>query len=171
MMQCAKCEKLASVRDKFTEALFSNGGWWLCDDCRSVMEKEVSEQRRQAEQAKKGLAERASKIIVTTTHSIDGYRVFKYLGIESVEVVIGTGPWSEFSGDLADFLGRRSKGFEAKLQEAKDAAFQLLKLKAAEKGAHAVIGIDMDYTEFSSNRIGVIVNGTLVQLTQLKDGA
>jgi uncharacterized protein YbjQ (UPF0145 family) len=106
--------------------------------------------------------------VVTTTHSIDGHRVFKYLGIESVEVVIGTGLWSEFTGDLADFLGRRSKGFEAKLQQAKEAAFQILKMKAAEKGAHAVIGIDMDYTEFSSNRIGVIVNGTLVRLAQLR---
>ena len=32
------------------------------------------------------------------------------------------------------------------------------------KGGDAVVGIDVDYTEFSGNRIGLIVNGTIVKL-------
>jgi uncharacterized protein YbjQ (UPF0145 family) len=67
------------------------------------------------------------------------------------------------SGDISDFLGIRSKGFEGKLQEAKRVAFDLLKMRAAEKDANAVVGVDLDYTEFSGNRIGLIVNGTLVR--------
>src|SRR5262249_28728131 len=95
--------------------------------------------------------------------TIEGQRIVAYLGIESVEVVIGTGFLSELSGEISDFLGARSKRFEGKLQEAKRVAFDLLKMRAAEKNANAVIGIDLDYTEFSGNRIGLIVNGTLVR--------
>ena len=113
------------------------------------------------------LKESEEKIIVTTTNQIDGSRVKKYIGIESVEIVIGTGVFSEFQGDIADMFGQRSTAFEGKLQNAKTAALKRLKLIAFQNEANAIIGIDLDYTEFSSNRIGVIVNGTLVELEKM----
>jgi len=50
-----------------------------------------------------------------TTHTIDGHRVKRYLGIESVEFVIGTGLFSE---DTTNFRtsSARSTAFERKLQ-------------------------------------------------------
>ena len=101
---------------------------------------------------------------MTTTHSIDGHSVKRYLGIESVEFVIGTGVFSEISTDFQDFFGRRSSAFERKLQEAKKTAFDTLAMIAAERGANAILGIDVDYAEFTGNRIGLIVNGTLVEI-------
>jgi uncharacterized protein YbjQ (UPF0145 family) len=101
---------------------------------------------------------------LTTTPAVDGLPVAAYLGIESVEIVIGTGLFSELSGELSDFFGQRSKVFEAKLQQAKELAFQMLRIRAVRKGADAVIAVDMDYTEFSGNRVALIVNGTLVKL-------
>ena len=59
--------------------------------------------------------------------------------------------------------------FESKLQQAKQTAFTLLKTRAAEKGANAVVGIDLDYTEFTGNRIGLILNGTLVRAVPLSN--
>ena len=106
------------------------------------------------------------QVIITTTHSVDGYRVEKYLGIESVEYVIGTGIFSEISAGLADLLGVRASAFEKKLQEAKNVAIQTLKIRAYRMGANAVIGVDMDYTEFTGNQIALILNGTLVLLTR-----
>ena len=58
----------------------------------------------------------------------------------------------------------RSTDFEQKLQRAKAAAFNRLKFVAFEKGANPVIGVDIDYREFSGNRIGVVANGTLMKL-------
>ena len=107
---------------------------------------------------------RTASIIITTTSNVDGFNVIKYVDIESVEIVIGTGAFSEFDSAVADFFGARSTAFEQKLQKAKNIAFQKIKLKACEKGANAVIGIDIDYTEFSGNRIGIIVNGTLAEI-------
>jgi uncharacterized protein YbjQ (UPF0145 family) len=106
----------------------------------------------------------AAKVIVTTTPTVEGYRVCGYLGIESVEFVIGTGLFSEITTEVQDLFGARSSAFEKKLQQAKQATFDRLRFVAAEKGAHAVIGVDMDFTEFSNNRVALILNGTLVKL-------
>src|ERR1041385_3566185 len=80
----------------------------------------------------------------TTTPSIDGCRIRGYLGIESVEIVIGTGFFSEFSGDMADFFGQRSTAFEEKLQRAKKMALEKLRLLAFRQGGDAVVGVDLD---------------------------
>ncbi len=105
-------------------------------------------------------------IVLTSTHSVDGYRIGSYLGIESVEIVIGTGMFSEISSGIDDFFGARSTAFESKLARAKEIAIKKLKFIAFEKGANAVVGVDLDHTEFSGNRIGLIVNGTLVALAE-----
>ncbi len=124
---------------------------------------EVNAERGQAEQQRiQKLVLASRNVIVSTTPSLDGYRVKKYLGTESVEFVIGTGLFSEISSSIADFFGARSTAFEMKLNAAKRHAMGALKYAAVEKGANAVVGIDLDYTEFSNNRIGLIINGTLV---------
>ena len=96
--------------------------------------------------------------------NIDGYKVKKYIDIESVEVVIGTGIISEVVSDFSDAFGMRSTPFESKLAQAKAHALKRLKYIASSKGGDAVIGVDIDYTEFSGNKIGVIVSGTIVKL-------
>lgn len=107
------------------------------------------------------------EIPITTTLNIDGYKVKRYVDIESVEIIIGTGIFSEFSGGIADFFGSRSTAFERKLQNAKKLAFKTLKYRAFEKGGNAIVGIDIDYTEFSGNRIGLIANGTIVEIVPI----
>jgi len=108
--------------------------------------------------------EAAESVLVTTTGGVDGYRVTRYHGIESVELVIGTGLFVEVAGDFKDFFGKRSLGFEKKLTEAKQTAMKTLQFQAARLGGNAVIGVDLDYTEFSGNRVALIVNGTVVTI-------
>lgn len=119
------------------------------------------------EHGKPLMEEKLKSFILTTTPSIDGYKIKEYIGIDSVEIVIGTGWFSEFSGELSDALGLRSSVFEKKLQKAKDLASRLFKIKAVEKNANAIVAADMDYTEFSGNRIGLIINGTLVKIEKV----
>lgn len=82
----------------------------LCPECAQVQANEIK-----------------TSVMVTTTPRFDGFRVTRYIGVESVEVVMGTGLFSEFAGDIADFFGSRSTAFEKKLQEAKEAAINRLK--------------------------------------------
>jgi uncharacterized protein YbjQ (UPF0145 family) len=149
-MTCSRCNKQFGGALTFLTVDLAKGA--LCPDC-----------EEQGRQRALDIAQRAERILVTTTPSIEGHRIVAYLGIESVEIVIGTGFFSELTGDISDFLGQRSRAFENKLSDAKRIAFDRLKTRAVEKNANAVIGIDLDYTEFSGNRVGLIVNGTLVR--------
>lgn len=160
-MRCSRCGKSYGG---IMAALNTDLARPICPECEAAQ----AEEKRKAEAERREASERAAKVLLTTTPGVDGCRVISYLGIESVEVVMGTGVFSELSGDIADFFGQRSKGFESKLQQAKDLAFRLLREKAYRRGANAVIAVDMDYAEFSGNRVALIVNGTLVRLAREK---
>jgi uncharacterized protein YbjQ (UPF0145 family) len=153
---CAGCGEKQGMMAALTTDLLTPGNYY-CPKCLDA--------NRQKEERIRLIAK---KILVTTTPKVDGYYVAKYIGIESVEFVIGTGIFSEVTSDIADIFGRRSSAFEKKLQIAKQTAMNALKYIAAEQGANAVIGIDLDYTEFSGNRVALIINGTLVRLAPLQ---
>ena len=156
-MECTRCGKSSGLMSIFTTDLGATS--YTCDDCQQLIAREDRDREVR-------LRELAKSVLVTTTHSIDGWKVEKYLGIESVECVIGTGMFSEISSGVSDFLGMRSTAFEKKLQTAKASTFEAIKMLAAQVGGNAIVGIDMDYTEFSGNRIGLIVNGTVVQVVR-----
>lgn len=59
--------------------------------------------------------------------------------------------------------------YEEKLSKAKSAAISELKKLAVEHGANAIIGIDVDYTTFSADIMGVIANGTAVKIEKISD--
>lgn len=141
---------------------------YRCPKCKE----ELAAAERKAQESERQRVERliavSRRVVVTTTPGIDGHRVRKYLGIESVEYVIGTGIFSEVTGSVADVFGARSTAFETKLQAAKQQAMDLLRFRAAEKGANAVVAVDLDYAEFSGNRVALIINGTLVAVEPVK---
>jgi uncharacterized protein YbjQ (UPF0145 family) len=82
--------------------------------------------------------------------------------------VIGTGLFCEFATSISDFFGARSTAFEGKRQAAKQHAMDTLNYLAAEKGANAVVGVELDYTEFSGNRIDLIISATQVMVKRVK---
>lgn len=159
-LTCSRCGAKQGVMAALTANIGEAAAAYVCDSCKAKEAKEKEERLPR-------LRELAKSVVLTTTHNIDGHRVLKYLGIESVEFVIGTGMFSEFSTEVEDFFGQRSSAFEKKLQTAKKAAFETLTMLAAEKGANAVVGIDLDYTEFSGNRVGLVLNGTLVEIERV----
>lgn len=152
-MKCRLCGAKQSVMAILSADI---GSEYECDNCKAVARQKVLK-----------IQSLAQTVLVTTTPRVDGYYVAKYVGIESVEFVIGTGVFSEISTSISDFFGQRSSAFEQKLQMAKKHAMNSLKFLAAEQGANAVIGVDLDYAEFSGNRIALIINGTLVQLAKI----
>jgi uncharacterized protein YbjQ (UPF0145 family) len=153
---CSRCGQRQNVLSVINNIL--NPNEYVCPSC------QASERKRQEaeEERKKRLRKLATKVVVTTTHGLDGFRVVRYLGIESVEFVIGTGLFAETATAVQDIFGARSTAFEQKLQEAKTHAMTTLKIRAAEKGGNAVIGVDLDYAEFTGNRIALVINGTIV---------
>ncbi len=104
----------------------------------------------------------AKQQMMTTGYDFTGYKIKKYIGIISGQVVLGTGFLSEISASYADFFGAQSNKFATKLEQAKNAALGKLSDKSIKMGGNAIIGVDFDYITFHGNLIGVVANGTSV---------
>ena len=64
-------------------------------------------------------------------------------------------------------MGGRSEGYEQELLQARTEALQELEQRAASMGAHAVVGVDMDYEVLGQgNMLMVTASGTAVTLEQ-----
>lgn len=103
-------------------------------------------------------------MFITSGYNFEGYDIVSYLGHESVQVVLGTGIFSSFDASISDFLGTRSNAYEDKLNMAEKAGKEKLLEKAKSNGGNAIIGLDIDYTTFTNDIIGVIVGGTIVKI-------
>jgi uncharacterized protein YbjQ (UPF0145 family) len=112
---------------------------------------------------KKDLLHFIRGVKISTTPYLDGYKVLQNMGICTAVVVLGTGLISELTSGISDVFGARSAAFEGKLTEAKNLAMEKIGYSARETGADAVIGLVINLTEFSNNRIGLVVYGTMVK--------
>ncbi len=84
-------------------------------------------------------------MIVTTTQSIDGKKVTRYLGIVTGEAILGANIFRDLFAGIRDIVGGRSAAYEKELQRARRIALEELEERATELGANAVIGVDLDY--------------------------
>ena len=84
-------------------------------------------------------------MLITTTPIIEGKRIVKYYGIVSGETIIGANVFRDLFASIRDIVGGRSGAYEEVLRKAKDTALQEMQAQAAQLGANAVIGVDLDY--------------------------
>lgn len=103
-------------------------------------------------------------MLTTTGFNFEGYRIVKYLDVISSEVVLGTGIFSSVSSSFADLTGTRSGTYERKLESGKSEAIRNLERQTRAKGGNAIIGIDIDYTTFGADVLGVVATGTAVTI-------
>lgn len=102
-------------------------------------------------------------MIITTTPSIEGKRITKYLGIVTGETIIGANIFRDLFAGIRDIVGGRSGAYEEVLREAKDTALREMQQLAQQSGANAVVGIDLDYeTVGGGNMLMVTASGTAV---------
>ena len=103
-------------------------------------------------------------MILTTTPSIDGKEIMEYKGIVFGEVISGINFIKDFTAGLSNIFGGRSATYENELLEAREKALQELEERAREKGANAVVGIDVDYEVLGADNgmLMVTVSGTAV---------
>ncbi len=105
------------------------------------------------------------KMIVTTTDSIEGQQVTKYLGIVAGEAIMGANIFKDMFAGIRDIVGGRSGAYEDELAKAKEFALQDMQSRASELGADAIVGVDIDYETISGkvSMLMVICNGTAVK--------
>ena len=105
-------------------------------------------------------------MILTTTPEIAGRAITGYRGIVTGEVIVGANIFRDLFASITDIVGGRSGAYESKLRDAREQAFRELEGEAREKGADAVVGIDIDYEVLGKDgsMMMVTVSGTAVTL-------
>ncbi|MDD3785047.1 MAG: heavy metal-binding domain-containing protein [Hydrogenophaga sp.] len=84
-------------------------------------------------------------MIITTTPSIEGRRIVRYLGVKTGEAILGANVFKDLFAGIRDIVGGRSATYEKELQRARDIALRELEERAQAAGANAVVGVDLDY--------------------------
>ncbi|GAB1462465.1 YbjQ family protein [Pedobacter sp. UBA4863] len=105
-------------------------------------------------------------MLVTTTNSVEGKKIVKYIGLVTGETIIGANLFKDIFAGLRDIVGGRSGSYEQVLREAKNTAVSEMQQYAASMGANAVIGVDLDYETVGSggSMLMVTASGTAVVL-------
>lgn len=108
-------------------------------------------------------------MLLTTTNAVEGMRITTYYGIVSGETIIGANFVRDLFASVRDFIGGRSGPYEEVLREAKNTALAEMEAQAAQLGANAVIGIDLDYETVGANgsMLMVTCSGTAVNIANL----
>jgi len=103
-------------------------------------------------------------MILSTTPAIEGRRITKYCGIVTGEAILGANIFKDLFAGIRDIVGGRSATYERELRKARDLALAEVAQNAAELGANAVVGIDLDYETVGGqgSMLMVTVSGTAV---------
>jgi uncharacterized protein YbjQ (UPF0145 family) len=106
-------------------------------------------------------------ILVTTTPSIEGRRITRYLGLVTGEAIMGANVFKDIFAGIRDIIGGRSGAYEAELKKARTVALEELQAAALDLGANAVVGVDLDYEVVgqTGGMLMVSVSGTAVVIS------
>ena len=92
-----------------------------------------------------------SAVIVTTTPSVEGRTITAYKGIVTGEAIMGANIFKDLFAGIRDIVGGRSATYERELRRAREIAMEEIKASAAEMGANAVVGVDLDDETVGTN--------------------
>lgn len=104
-------------------------------------------------------------MMITTTPLIQGREIEEYLGIVTGEAIIGANIVKDFLAGIRDIVGGRSGAYEKALRGAREEALREMAREAADRGADAVVGVDLDYEVLgkSGGMLMVSASGTAVR--------
>jgi uncharacterized protein YbjQ (UPF0145 family) len=104
-------------------------------------------------------------MIVTTTPSVEGRSIDTYIGVVTGEAILGANIFRDLFAGIRDIIGGRSGSYEKVLRAAREAAFKEMQEEAAQRGANAIVGVDLDYETVSQGTMLMVTcSGTAVVL-------
>ena len=105
-------------------------------------------------------------MLMTTTNSVEGMTISRYVGIVTGEAILGANIFKDLFAGVRDIVGGRSGAYENELIRARETAINEMQLAATALGANAIIGIDIDYEALGSggSMLMVCASGTAVSI-------
>ena len=101
---------------------------------------------------------------VTTTFTIEGYRVRQYLGVVRGIIVRAPTISQGILGGLKSIVGGRIGSYTQMCEQARHQAYELLLDHARSLGANAIVGLRYDASEIGAGATEVLCYGTAVVL-------
>ena len=108
-------------------------------------------------------------ISLSTLSNLPGNRDYSVVGVVTAECVFGMNIFRDIFAAVRDVVGGRSDASEKVLKDLKATCLTELKEEAYKVGADAVLGIDLDYSEFSGggkSMLFLVASGTAVKIIE-----
>ena len=102
-------------------------------------------------------------MLITTTSTLEGMKITRYLGLVSGEAILGANIFRDLFAGIRDIVGGRSAAYETELRKAKEIAVKEMQEQATALGANGIVGVDLDYeTVGNGTMLMVSASGTAV---------
>jgi uncharacterized protein YbjQ (UPF0145 family) len=105
-------------------------------------------------------------MLVTTSTSLEGYKVTDQLGVIRGITVRSRGIGGNFLGGLQTLVGGRNSVYTDLCEQSRQEAYDLLILHAQQVGANAVINMRYDANEVMQGVTEVLAYGTAVKVVK-----
>lgn len=109
-------------------------------------------------------------MILTTTHTIAGYKIDKYIGLVNANQVVGANFLADFFASFSDVFGGNSGAYRERLDGLYKGIKDVLEKKASSLGANAILGIHIDFDEISGkgkSMFMITAYGTAVEISPI----
>ena len=147
-----------------------------CNNCLKDGDKKTEEIKAEKEAAKAKQTQeleeinlKIQNIKLTTTPEYPNKEITEVMGIVTSECVYGMNIFRDVFAAFTDTFGGRSKASQKVLRDARNICLEELKKDAFELGADGVIGLALDYQEFSGQGKGMlflVASGTAVKFKE-----
>ncbi|MGB0998278.1 MAG: YbjQ family protein [Pseudomonadales bacterium] len=107
-------------------------------------------------------------VILTTAGNLPNDQRYEIIDVITSECVMGMNVFRDIFAGVRDFFGGKSVASQNVLRDLKEECLAQLREEAAAQGANAVIGVDLDYSEFSGggkSMLFLVASGTAVRTT------
>jgi len=103
-------------------------------------------------------------MLISTTPSVEGRKIVKYLGLVSGEAIMGANVFKDLFASIRDIVGGRAAAYEKELRKAKEIAINEMVEEAEKLGANAILSVDLDYETIGQSMLMVSAgNGVVLQ--------
>lgn len=105
--------------------------------------------------------------LITTSNSLEGYRVVKQLGLVRGITVRSRSIVGNFAGSFMTIFGGRNTIYTELCEQAREEAFQLMIKHGEEIGCNAIINMRYDANDVMSGLTEVLAYGTAVVVEKI----
>ena len=109
----------------------------------------------------------SNSTLITTSNSLEGYRVTKQLGLVRGITVRSRSVLGNIAGGFMTLFGGRSSIYTELCERAREEALQLMIKHGSELGANAIINMRYDANEVMSGLTEVLAYGTAVVVEKI----